>query len=105
MITAFSRLEKTLLFFDTSPTSACLVTAQYPVPDSSDIPARAGPGCSTQKIGAVFRAAANSSCGTPAQLTSGSVKSKSVGRVAVMVHLAERRRLGIHECDIGCTKT
>lgn len=31
--------------------SACLVTAQYPVPASVDIPARAGSICSTQRTG------------------------------------------------------
>jgi hypothetical protein len=102
MITPFSRLEKILLFLDTSATSACFVTAQYPVPDSADIPARAGSVCSTQWIGAAFRSAANSSWGTPARFTSGSVKSNAEGRMSVvMVLLVDEARLGIHNGGTG----
>jgi hypothetical protein len=49
------------------------------------MPARASGSCSTQKIGALRRSARNCSCGIAARLRSGSVKSKPVGRMPLVV--------------------
>jgi hypothetical protein len=75
MIAVFCSLEYRSLRRDTSSTSACLVTTQYPSSSKPEAPR----GCGFHQTGALRRSSANSSAGTLLAYRSGSVKSKPGG--------------------------
>jgi len=75
MIAVFSSLEYRSLRRETSSTSACLVTTQYPSSSNPEAPR----GWAFHQTGAVRRSSANSSAGTRFAYRSGSVKSKPGG--------------------------
>ena len=83
MMTPLAWVEKSVWFFDTAATSACLLSAQKPW--WSGKPARASSSWATNDTGAVRRMASISSCGTRSASTSGSVGSKAASGVSAIV--------------------